>query len=58
MSDFHSAARRLLRACFTSALVAGTALLTGCAVHCVDGATMDVPPSALADAQFQAAVRR
>ncbi|MDB5898377.1 MAG: hypothetical protein JWP22_967 [Ramlibacter sp.] len=47
MSRVHSAAR-LLRACFTSALVAGSALLTGCAVHYVDGATKDVPPSAFA----------
>lgn len=39
---------RLLRACFQAVLLAGAALLTGCATQYVDGATREVPVAQMA----------
>jgi hypothetical protein len=48
MFVFKPAAGRLLRAVLTTASVAGALLLTGCAVHYVDGAHKDPLPTAFA----------
>jgi hypothetical protein len=45
MLQFRAAAVRLARACATSTLLAGAALLAGCATHYVDGHTKEVPPA-------------
>lgn len=39
------AALRLVRACVYATVLAGAALVTGCATHYVDGSTKEVPPS-------------
>jgi hypothetical protein len=45
MSRSDWAAMRLVRACLYSIVLAGAALLAGCATHYVDGSTKEVPPS-------------
>ena len=45
MFRFDSAAARRLRASLCLAMIAGAALLAGCATHYVDGATREVPPA-------------
>jgi hypothetical protein len=48
MPCFHPAPGRALRACFMGVLLAGAALLTGCANVYVDGNTHEVPLAAMA----------
>ncbi len=45
MFRFDLPAGRLVRSCLQAALLAGAALLTGCATHFVDGAIKEVPNS-------------